>query len=94
MPFGNGLEAIRSFQHSKPEVRIIIASGGKRDTEFMAKLDPRYLTELYKPYTIEQLLNAVASAVSGPGHPKKGCDLPIDQAPLNSVEPEHDTAMI
>ena len=63
MPFSNGLEAIRSMQQMKPDIRIIIASGGSRDTAFFRKVDKAHISELPKPYTVEQLLNAVADAI-------------------------------
>ena len=63
MPFSNGLEAIRTIQQMKPDIRIIIASGGSRDTAFFRKVDKAHISELPKPYTVEQLLNAVADAV-------------------------------
>ena len=65
MPLSGGLDAIRSIQQLKPDVRIIIASGGKRDPNIFHDISTKHLTELQKPYTIEQLLNAVADAVKG-----------------------------
>jgi two-component system cell cycle sensor histidine kinase/response regulator CckA len=67
MPFSNGLAAIRSMQQLKPDVHIIIASGGKQETEFFRRVDRAHLTELPKPYTVEQLLNAVAEAIKASG---------------------------
>ena len=63
MPFSNGLAALRSMQQLKPDVRIIIASGGQRDTQFLRRMDATHLKELPKPYTVEALLNAVAEAI-------------------------------
>ncbi len=68
MPFSNGLEAIRTIQQLKPDIRIIIASGGSRDTAFFRKLDKTHISELPKPYTVEQLLNAVADAIKTMEH--------------------------
>jgi DNA-binding NtrC family response regulator len=66
MPFSNGLAAIRSMQQLKPDLHVIIASGGQRDTQFFRRLDSTHIKELPKPYTVEQLLNAVAEAVKDP----------------------------
>lgn len=65
MPYANGLEAVRSMQQLKPNVRIIIASGGKRNAELFEEIDMTRLTEIQKPYTVEQLLMAVADAIKG-----------------------------
>ena len=63
MPFSNGLDAIRTMQLARPDLRIIVASGGKRNPEYFQNIDMARLTELEKPYTVEQLLTAVAAAV-------------------------------
>jgi two-component system cell cycle sensor histidine kinase/response regulator CckA len=72
MPFSNGLAAIRSMQQIKPDIRIILASGGQRDTQFFRRIDATHLKELPKPYTVEALLNAVAEAVKSM-EPKSRC---------------------
>lgn len=60
MPFVDGFTAIRSIRKLKPDVWIIIASGGKRNPEQMRDIDTKHLTILNKPYSAEQLLTAVA----------------------------------
>jgi two-component system cell cycle sensor histidine kinase/response regulator CckA len=64
MPFMNGFSAIDSIQRLKPDISIIIASGAKRGPNDLQRIDTTHLTTLNKPYTIEQLLNAVAKAIS------------------------------
>ena len=66
MPFIDGLEAIHTMQKMKPDIRIIVASGGKCDSEVLRKIDTQRLIRLNKPFTVERLLTAVAeSIVSG-----------------------------
>ncbi|HEU5395796.1 MAG TPA: PAS domain S-box protein, partial [Verrucomicrobiae bacterium] len=62
MPFTDGLSALRTIQKSKPGIPIIIASGTKRSLE---SVDASHLTVLYKPYTVEELLLAVARSLRG-----------------------------
>jgi two-component system, cell cycle sensor histidine kinase and response regulator CckA len=61
MPFMDGLTAIRSIQQSKPDLPVIIASGNKCATEFLAR--GNHLFNLGKPYSVEALLTAVAAMV-------------------------------
>lgn len=63
MPFADGFTAIRSIQKAKPDIRIIIASGGKRESQQLQGIDMKHLTILDKPYTMEQLLTAVADGM-------------------------------
>jgi two-component system, cell cycle sensor histidine kinase and response regulator CckA len=60
MPFMDGLTAVRSIQQSKPGLPIIIASGTEHGSEFIRRADGTQLVNLGKPYTVENLLNAVA----------------------------------
>jgi signal transduction histidine kinase/ActR/RegA family two-component response regulator len=60
MPLMNGIVAIRAIQKLKPEIPVIITSGAQRDENQLKRIDTTHLTLLEKPYTVEQLLNAVA----------------------------------
>lgn len=64
MPVMNGIVAIRAIQKLKPELPVIITSGVERDTEQLAGIDRTHLTILQKPYTVEQILNAVARGLN------------------------------
>lgn len=63
MPVMNGIVAIRAIQKLKPELPVIITSGVERDTEQLVGIDRTHLTILQKPYTVEQILNAVAKGL-------------------------------
>lgn len=63
MPFMDGLLALNAIQKMKPDVQIIIASGGKSDSELLLKIDTTNVVRLPKPYTVERLLTAVADAI-------------------------------
>jgi two-component system, cell cycle sensor histidine kinase and response regulator CckA len=63
MPYLDGLSAIRSIQQIKPNLPIVIASGGKRNPDDLKDIDVGHLTTLSKPYTVEQLLHGVAQAI-------------------------------
>jgi DNA-binding response OmpR family regulator len=47
----------------KPEIPVIITSGARRDKDQLQCIDTTHLTTLEKPYTVEQLLNAVADGI-------------------------------
>jgi DNA-binding response OmpR family regulator len=47
----------------RPDLPVIIASASKRDTEQMRKMDIQHLTNLGKPFSLEQLLIAVGMAI-------------------------------
>jgi signal transduction histidine kinase/CheY-like chemotaxis protein len=64
MPLLDGIVAIRAIQKIKPEIPVIITSGAQRDEDQLKSIDTTHLTILEKPYTVEQLLNAAASAIN------------------------------
>lgn len=64
MPFMDGMAAIHAIQKMKPDVRVIVASGGKGDSEMLQKLDTKHLIRLNKPFTVERLLTTVAEATT------------------------------
>ncbi|MGA9777347.1 MAG: ATP-binding protein [Verrucomicrobiia bacterium] len=64
MPVMNGIVAIRAIQKLKPEIPVIITSGVDRDQEQLASIDRTHLTILQKPYTVEQILGAVAKGIN------------------------------
>ncbi len=64
MPVMNGIVAIRAIQKLKPDIPVIITSGANRDKEQLAGIDMKRLTILGKPYTIEQILNALAKGLN------------------------------
>ena len=63
MPLLDGIVAIRAIQKMKPEIPVIITSGNCRDEEQLNRIDTTHLTVLEKPYTVEQLLNAVTEGI-------------------------------
>jgi two-component system cell cycle sensor histidine kinase/response regulator CckA len=63
MPLLDGIVAIRTIQKSRPEIPVIITSGAQRDADQLKSIDTTHLTILEKPYTVEQLLNAVAKGL-------------------------------
>lgn len=64
MPYMDGFKTIRSVQKVAPAVPVIFASGAKQDTDKLKGIDPSHLSTLNKPYTVEQLLCAVANSLS------------------------------
>jgi PAS domain S-box-containing protein len=64
MPLLDGIATIRAIQQLKPDLPIILASGGKNDTTQFQRVDATHLTTLGKPFTVEQLLNGVAKAMN------------------------------
>ena len=64
MPLLDGIAAIRAVQKLRPEIPIIITSGNQHDKTQLGRIDTAHLAFLEKPYTIEQLLNAVAHGIS------------------------------
>jgi signal transduction histidine kinase/ActR/RegA family two-component response regulator len=80
MPVMNGILAIQAIQKLKPKIPVIITSGVERDKEQLARIDTTHLTILQKPYTIEQIINAVANGLGLAGRPvgqRTACPLPI-----------------
>jgi signal transduction histidine kinase/CheY-like chemotaxis protein len=63
MPLLNGIIAIRAIQKINPNIPIIITSGNQREEDELKHIDTTHLAILEKPYTVEQLLNAVAKVV-------------------------------
>ncbi len=64
MPFLDGIVAIRAIQKLKPEIPVIITSGNQRDDGQLKRINTTHLTILEKPYTVEQLLNAVDKGIN------------------------------
>ena len=64
MPIMGGLAALHIIQKLEPKIPVIIASGGKHDTTSYKRIDATHLITLDKPYTVEQLLQAVAKALN------------------------------
>jgi two-component system cell cycle sensor histidine kinase/response regulator CckA len=64
MPLLDGIVAIRAIQKLKPEIPIIIASGIRYDKDQFTRIDTSHLTTLEKPYTVKQILNAVAERIN------------------------------
>jgi len=64
MPEMNGLVAVRKIREMKPELPVILASGSKHESEELARLEAEGMTNLGKPYTLEQLLVGVATAIN------------------------------
>jgi two-component system, cell cycle sensor histidine kinase and response regulator CckA len=62
MPHMDGMATIEATKALKPDIPVIIASGSKRDTEQIRK-ETKYLTNLGKPFSVEQLLIAVGIAM-------------------------------
>jgi signal transduction histidine kinase/CheY-like chemotaxis protein len=65
MPLLDGLAAVRAIQKLRPKIPIIITSGNRRDKDQLGDIDTTHLTILEKPYTVDQLLNAVAHGTKG-----------------------------
>ena len=63
MPLLDGIVAIRAIRKLKPEIPVIITSGTRCDKDQLQRIDTTHLTTLEKPYTVEQLLNAVADGI-------------------------------
>jgi two-component system cell cycle sensor histidine kinase/response regulator CckA len=64
MPLLDGIAAVRAIQKLKPEIPVIMTSGNRRDKDQLEGVDTTHLAILEKPYTVEQLLNAVAQGIS------------------------------
>src|SRR6185436_7976862 len=63
VPIMDGVSAMRTIQQIRPDVQVIVASGARRDTQQLRLFDTTHVASLAKPYTVEQLLNAVAKAI-------------------------------
>jgi two-component system, cell cycle sensor histidine kinase and response regulator CckA len=63
MPQMDGMGAIRAIKEAKPDLPVIIASGSKRDPAELQKTDFVHLKYLEKPYSLDQLLLAVAAGL-------------------------------
>jgi CheY-like chemotaxis protein len=64
MPLLDGVGAICAIQKMRPEIPVIITSGIWRDEDQLKRIDATHLAILEKPYTVEQLLNAVAKGIN------------------------------
>jgi two-component system, cell cycle sensor histidine kinase and response regulator CckA len=60
MPHMDGMGAITAIKELKPDLPIIIVSGSKRETADLQPNDSVQLKSLEKPYSLDQLLMAVA----------------------------------
>lgn len=63
MPQMDGMDAIRAIRTMRPDVPVIIASGSKHDASEMQEIGPERLTNLGKPFSLDQLLVAVDSSL-------------------------------
>ena len=66
MPLLDGITAIRAIQKLRPEIPIVISSGNRQDIDRLEQVNTSRLAFLEKPYTVEQLLNAVAQGLGTP----------------------------
>jgi PAS domain S-box-containing protein len=64
MPYMDGLIAIHAIQKMKPDVHVIIASGGKPESEPLENIDASRVVRLNKPFTVDRLLTMVAEAIA------------------------------
>lgn len=64
MPVVDGIVAIQAIQKLRPEIPVIITSGAQRDKDQLKRIDTTHLAILEKPYTVEQILNAVAKGIN------------------------------
>ncbi|HWD17636.1 MAG TPA: response regulator [Verrucomicrobiae bacterium] len=62
MPVLDGMTAVRAIKQMRPDLPVIVASGGARDTEELRHEDSA-LKRLAKPFSLEQLLIAVDLAI-------------------------------
>jgi DNA-binding NtrC family response regulator len=60
-PMG-GLESVRAIRELRPELPVILAGGG--NGQEIAGMERAHLTKLAKPYSLEQLLVAVANGIN------------------------------
>jgi len=63
MPVMDGISAIQTIQRLRRGIPIVMASGTRRDEERLKTIDVTNLVNLGKPYTAEELLNAVSRAM-------------------------------
>jgi CheY-like chemotaxis protein len=63
MPHMDGMGVINAIKELRPDLPAIIASGSKRDTDQVRRIDTQRVTNLGKPFTVEQLLIAVGTAI-------------------------------
>jgi len=63
MPHMDGMGVVRAIRELKPDIPMIIASGTKRDTSELQQIDSIHLKGLPKPYSLDQLLMAVATGL-------------------------------
>jgi two-component system cell cycle sensor histidine kinase/response regulator CckA len=67
MPFLDGIKSIEAILEIKPDMPVILASGGTRDTELRLRMNSSRLFVISKPYDVDQLLIGVARAL----HPER-----------------------
>jgi signal transduction histidine kinase/CheY-like chemotaxis protein len=65
MPFLDGIGAIRAMRKIASGVNVILASASKSDTVLLQREDLAQLSQLNKPYGVEELLHAVAASLKG-----------------------------
>jgi CheY-like chemotaxis protein len=63
MPHMDGMAAVRAIKEIKPDIPVVIASGSKHDEEEMRRAGLEDAKNLGKPYSLDQLLIAVAMAL-------------------------------
>jgi two-component system, cell cycle sensor histidine kinase and response regulator CckA len=65
MPRMDGLGAARAIQELRPDIPVILTSGTKPETAELRRLDSIHIKNLGKPYSLDQLLIAVAEGLHG-----------------------------
>lgn len=55
-----GLETVRAIRQIKPDLPVIIASASNQDDQELRRIDAEHMTQLQKPFSLKQLLAAVA----------------------------------
>jgi two-component system, cell cycle sensor histidine kinase and response regulator CckA len=63
MPYLDGMGVIQIVKESRPDLPVIIASGAKSDTQQLRRIETEGLKRLGKPYSLDQLLMAVGTAM-------------------------------
>ncbi len=63
MPKMNGLAAVRAIKEMRPELPVIVASGSQHSSQEIKQMSDHRMTRLRKPYSLQELLVTVSSAV-------------------------------
>ena len=65
MPKMSGTTALETLQHINPQLKVVFTSGVMSTDEFISRDDLRGHTLLSKPYSVEDLLQAIYFALNG-----------------------------